>query len=46
MIFTMTGPFHQLEKEAETLEKQSKEEFNRKSFVLAISLLLVYLLIR
>jgi len=35
----MPGPFDELEKEAETLEKQSKEEFNKKSFVLAISLL-------
>ncbi len=39
MIFTMPGPFDELEKEAETLEKQSKEEFDRKNFVLAISLL-------
>ena len=35
----MPGPFDELEKEAETLEKQSKEEFNKKSFVLAITLL-------
>ena len=34
----MPGPFDELEKEAETLEKQSKEEFNKKSFFLAISL--------
>lgn len=35
----MPGPFDELEKSAETLEKQSKEEFNKKSFVLAITLL-------
>ena len=35
----MPGPFDELEKEAETLEKQSKEEFNRKHFILAITLL-------
>ena len=33
----MPGPFDELEKEAENLEKQSKEEFNKKNFVLAIS---------
>ncbi|MFX1328557.1 MAG: hypothetical protein ACFE91_10545 [Promethearchaeota archaeon] len=33
----MPGPFDELEKEAENLEKQSKEEFNQKNFVLAIS---------
>jgi hypothetical protein len=38
MIF-MPGPFNELEKEAENLEMQSKEEFNRRSFLLAISLL-------
>lgn len=32
-------PFDELEKEAETLEKQSKVEFNKKNFVLVINLL-------
>jgi len=35
----MPGPFDELEKEAENLEKQSKEEFTQKNYVLAISLL-------
>lgn len=35
----MPGPFNEIEKEAENLEKQSKEEFNKKNFVIAISLL-------
>ncbi len=35
----MPGPFDELEKEAERLEYQSKEEFNRKNFMVAISLL-------
>ncbi|MFX1389713.1 MAG: hypothetical protein ACFE9Z_06610 [Promethearchaeota archaeon] len=35
----MPGPFDELEKEAENLERQSKEEFNKKNFILAISLL-------
>ncbi|MFX1309299.1 MAG: hypothetical protein ACFE9M_04735 [Promethearchaeota archaeon] len=35
----MPGPFDELEKEAETLENRSKEDFNRKNFVSAISLL-------
>jgi len=35
----MPGPFDELEKKAEELEKNSKEEFNNKKFVLAISLL-------
>lgn len=35
----MPGPFDELEKEAERLEKQSKEEFAKKDFVLAISFL-------
>jgi hypothetical protein len=35
----MPGPFDELEKEAETLENRSKEEFNKKNFVAAISLL-------
>ncbi len=35
----MPGPFDELEKEAETLENRSKEEFNKKNFVSAISLL-------
>ena len=35
----MPGPFDELEKEAESLETQSKEEFNRKNFIKAISLL-------
>ena len=35
----MPGPFDELEKEAENLEKQSKEEFTQKNYVLAITLL-------
>ncbi|MHA2035095.1 MAG: hypothetical protein ACW972_10185 [Promethearchaeota archaeon] len=35
----MPGPYDELEKEAEKLEKQSKAEFGKKDFVLAISLL-------
>ncbi len=35
----MPGPFDELEKEAETLENRSKEEFNKKNFVAAISFL-------
>ncbi|MFX0004380.1 MAG: hypothetical protein ACFE9C_07235 [Candidatus Hodarchaeota archaeon] len=35
----MPGPFDELEKEAESLERQSKEEFNRKNFIAAISLI-------
>jgi hypothetical protein len=35
----MPGPFNELEKEAENLERQSKEEFSKKNFILAISLL-------
>ena len=35
----MPGPFDEIEKEAENLEKQSKEEFNKKNFILSISLL-------
>ncbi|MEE9377911.1 MAG: hypothetical protein V3V33_07735 [Candidatus Lokiarchaeia archaeon] len=35
----MPGPFDELEKEAENLENQSKEEFNRRNFVSSISLL-------
>lgn len=35
----MPGPFDEQEKEAENLEKQSKEEFTQKNYVLAISLL-------
>ena len=35
----MPGPYDELEKEAENLERQSKEEFNKKNFILAISLL-------
>lgn len=35
----MPGPYDELEKEAENLERQSKEEFNKKGFILAISLL-------
>ncbi len=33
------GPFDELEKEAERLENQSKEEFNRKNYIIAISLI-------
>lgn len=35
----MPGPFDELEKEAERLEKQSKEEFAKRNFVTAISFL-------
>lgn len=35
----MPGPFDELEKEAERLEKQSKEEFAKKNFVAAVSFL-------
>ncbi|MFW9867701.1 MAG: hypothetical protein ACFFEN_16525 [Candidatus Thorarchaeota archaeon] len=35
----MPGPYDDLEKEAEKLEKQSKEEFTKKNFTSAISLL-------
>lgn len=35
----MPGPYDELEKEAERLEKESKTEFGRKDFILAISLL-------
>jgi len=35
----MPGPFNEIEKEAERLEKQSKEEFNKKNFILSVSLL-------
>lgn len=35
----MPGPFDELEKEAERLENQSKEEFNKKNFIIAISVL-------
>jgi len=35
----MPGPFDELEKEAERLENQSKEEFNRKNYLIAISLI-------
>jgi len=35
----MPGPFDELEKEAERLETQSKEEFRKKNFIMAISLL-------
>ncbi|MFX1304609.1 MAG: hypothetical protein ACFE9X_14750 [Promethearchaeota archaeon] len=35
----MPGPYDELEKKAEELEKNSKEEFNNKKFILAISLL-------
>ncbi|MFX0105539.1 MAG: hypothetical protein ACFE75_08615 [Candidatus Hodarchaeota archaeon] len=35
----MPGPYDVLEKEAEGLEKSSKEEFNNKKFTLAITLL-------
>ncbi|MFX0039289.1 MAG: hypothetical protein ACFFCY_08240 [Promethearchaeota archaeon] len=35
----MPGPFDELEKEAEILERQSKEEFNSKNFIAAISLI-------
>jgi len=38
-MIVMPGPFDELEKEAENLEKQSKEEFNKKSYISAISLL-------
>ncbi|MFX0024067.1 MAG: hypothetical protein ACFE9S_17195 [Candidatus Hermodarchaeota archaeon] len=35
----MPGPFDELEKEAESLESRSKDEFNNRNFVAAISLL-------
>ncbi|KKN37671.1 hypothetical protein LCGC14_0761130 [marine sediment metagenome] len=35
----MPGPFDELEREAENLEKQSKGEFNRKNFLSAINIL-------
>jgi hypothetical protein len=35
----MPGPYDELEKEAENLERQSKEEFKNKNFISAISLL-------
>jgi hypothetical protein len=35
----MPGPYDELEKVAENFEKQSKDEFNKKNFVSAISLL-------
>jgi hypothetical protein len=35
----MPGPFDELEKEAESLENRSKDEFSKKNFVVAISLL-------
>jgi hypothetical protein len=35
----MPGPFDELEKEAERLEKQSKEEFAKKNLIAAISFL-------
>ncbi len=35
----MPGPYDELEKEAEKLEKQSKTEFGKKNFISAISLL-------
>lgn len=35
----MPGPYDELEKEAENFEKQSKDEFSKKNFVSAISLL-------
>ncbi|MFX1573131.1 MAG: hypothetical protein ACFFB0_10315 [Promethearchaeota archaeon] len=35
----MPGPFDEIEKEAENLEKLSKEEFNKKNFIQSISLL-------
>jgi len=35
----MPGPYDELEKEAERLEKQSKNEFGKKNFLSAISLL-------
>ncbi|MFW9971871.1 MAG: hypothetical protein ACFFDF_16910 [Candidatus Odinarchaeota archaeon] len=35
----MPGPFDELEKEAEFLETQSREEFNQKNFLKSISLL-------
>ncbi|MCK4381106.1 MAG: hypothetical protein KAW51_08215 [Candidatus Lokiarchaeota archaeon] len=35
----MPGPYDELEKEAENLEKQSKEEFTKKKYVFSISLL-------
>jgi mevalonate kinase len=35
----MPGPYDELEKEAERLEKQSKNEFGKKNFISAISLI-------
>ncbi len=35
----MPGPYDELEKEAEKLEKESKSEFGKKNFISAISLL-------
>ena len=35
----MPGPFDELEKEAERLETQSKEEFSKKNYVMAITFL-------
>ncbi|MFX1379562.1 MAG: hypothetical protein ACFFA4_10760 [Promethearchaeota archaeon] len=35
----MPGPFEELEKEAETLENRSKEEFNKKNYISAINFL-------
>ncbi|MFX0007705.1 MAG: hypothetical protein ACFFA7_01100 [Promethearchaeota archaeon] len=35
----MPGPFDELEKNAESLERRSKEEFNTKNYVVAVSLL-------
>ncbi|UCD02491.1 MAG: hypothetical protein JSV23_05630 [Promethearchaeota archaeon] len=35
----MPGPYDELEKKAEELEKNSKEEFNNKNFIIAINLL-------
>lgn len=35
----MPGPYDELDKEAESLERQSKNEFNKKNFLSAISLL-------
>jgi len=38
-VFTMPGPYDELEKKAETLERQSKIEFGKKNFPSTISLL-------
>jgi len=38
-VYIMPGPYDELEKEAEKLEKQSKNEFGKKNFNSAISLL-------